>query len=255
MQVKDLKSHPKNPRKMNPKKKEALRKSLTEYGDLSGFVYNRRTRRLLGGNQKKSVIPEGSQITIEHKYETPTRVYTVAEGFILIDGERFKYREVDAPEKWETEAMIAANKHSGEWDRDLLAILTVDHPDLNLELAGFDHIELQAMDISIPSLDLNYSSPEQTESKQANESEKVRGGHNEEADAKYVRETEQTEEQIDTEHISTSKDAYDSVEEKVESSLTKHIVVIDCPSKEVKEHVRESLRAAKFPEQHGVKIY
>jgi hypothetical protein len=52
MQVKDLKPAGYNPRKISKEKLAALKKSLEEFGDLSGIVYNSRTRTLIGGHQR-----------------------------------------------------------------------------------------------------------------------------------------------------------------------------------------------------------
>src|SRR5574343_2066148 len=138
MQIKDLNPHKKNPRKISPQKLEALKKSLEKLGDLSGFVYNRRTKTLVSGHQRQKALPPKSTIKTDQKYETPTRTGTVAEGYVLIEGERFKYREVDWDEQTEMEALLAANKHGGEWDEDLLKIAFADFPTMNFEIAGFD---------------------------------------------------------------------------------------------------------------------
>ena len=153
MQLKDLKPNVKNPRKMTISDKNALKKSLQKFGDLGCIIYNRRTKCLVGGHQRNSVLPQDSTIKLEVKYSEPTEAFTVAEGYVLIDGERFKYREVDAPEKWETEALLAANKHSGEWDKDILKLNFSDFPDMDLESIGFDEVELEDMGIAVPSFD------------------------------------------------------------------------------------------------------
>lgn len=233
-----MKANPRNPRKMSAKKLEALSASLVKFGDLSGFVYNRRTKTLISGHQKQKVIPPDSQTKIVVKHETPTKSYTIAEGFVMIDGESFKYREVDAPEDWEVEALLAANKHSGEWDDDLLRLIAADNPKLDWNLAGFELKELDAIG-ALPKLKEIV----------------VKSGSDEEADADYIRQEEKTDEQIPTERPPEDVvAAFDSVEEKLETKNTRHIIIIDCPSEEKKLEVKEKLRTDKLVEQYGVRL-
>lgn len=146
MEKKDLNAlaaNPKNPRKISPEKIEMLKKALARFGDISGIVYNRRTKQLVGGHQRK-VAFENGELGIERQYDTPTEAGTVAEGVILFNGERFAYREVDWDEHTELAANIAANKGAGEWDYTLLsdALLDLDHNNVDLDLTLFDQAEL-----------------------------------------------------------------------------------------------------------------
>ena len=105
----ELKPNPKNPRKATDFKLELLQKSFEHFGSLSGVIYNRRTKRLVGGHQTSKTFKD-AEVTIEHQHEPPTAKGTVAEGYVLIDGERHPYREVDWDEQMEHAANIAANK-------------------------------------------------------------------------------------------------------------------------------------------------
>jgi DNA modification methylase len=116
MKIEDLKLNPKNPRTITAEKLDMLKKAIDEFGDLGGFVYNQKTKQLVGGHQRAKVFGKGAQIIIEKKYPKPTRTGTVAEGFVDLKGERFKYREVKWDNTKETAANIAANKGAGEWD-------------------------------------------------------------------------------------------------------------------------------------------
>lgn len=144
MRLAELKANPKNPRKISDEKLKMLKKSLEEFGDLSGIIFNRRTKRLAGGHQRIKVLPQDAEITIEKTFKEPTRSGTTAKGTVLIDGEGFVYREVDWDENKEKAANIAANKHGGEWEIPLLAemILELDHANFPLDLTGFDDKEL-----------------------------------------------------------------------------------------------------------------
>lgn len=236
MQIKDLKPNPKNPRRMTQTALGSLRKSLAKYGDLSGFVYNRRSKTLISGHQKQKTIPPDSTIKIEQKYDQPTSAFTVADGYVLIDGERFKYREVDADHTWESEAMIAANKHSGQWDDDLLKVLVADIPSMNLELAGFSIPEIKSFNIPAVQVEIpeQESEPEQT-------------------DEEYVRSTPETTEQIPTEGQALNANPFAEVEEKTVVDGKRFVIIIDCTSKEHKEALREKLRP--LITEAGAKIF
>ena len=120
MKIKELKPFELNPRKIDDEHLEMLKESMHEFGDISGIVYNVRTSRLCGGHQRQVNFDDSAEITITEVYITPTRTGTVREGYIIFEGERFTYREVDWPEEKEIAANIAANKGAGKWDYGLL---------------------------------------------------------------------------------------------------------------------------------------
>jgi hypothetical protein len=133
MQLKDIKGNPENPRIASEAKLAMLKKSLAEFGDLSGVVYNRRTKFLIGGHQRKDVLPKDAKITLEKKFAKPTKLGTCALGFIEVEGERYSFRVVDWDKVKEKAANIAANKGAGEWDMDQLSSWMKE-----LEGFGFD---------------------------------------------------------------------------------------------------------------------
>lgn len=146
LQVKDLSANPHNPRKISDAKLKQLAKSMEEYGDISGIVFNRRTGNLVGGNQRSKDLDETSKVKITKTYPVPSRTGTIAIGYIDHQGERFSYREVDWSLEKETGAMLAANKNAGEWDKDILnetlKSLSSFDLDFDLELTMFDEDEL-----------------------------------------------------------------------------------------------------------------
>lgn len=120
----DLKTYSKNPRKMTKEDFNLLASSLKEFGDLSGIIRNNRTGELVGGNQRTNFFrnPEsGAEVVIEHTYVKPSATGTVATGFVLYNGERYSYREVEWDEDREARANILANKVGGTWDFEVLA--------------------------------------------------------------------------------------------------------------------------------------
>lgn len=150
MKIRNLKPNKINPRTMSTTKKEALKKSLEKYGDLGCIILNRKTKMLLGGHQRSDVLPRDAEIIIETEYPVPTKAYTVAIGYVEFNGERFKYREVDAPESWEREALIAANKHSGEWNNNILKKILDSSKGMDYQAMGFDNLELDNIGIEAP---------------------------------------------------------------------------------------------------------
>lgn len=147
MRTSDLKPSPKNPRVVTDAKLAQLKKTMDAYGDLSGVVFNRRSGNLVGGTQRSKQFPEDAEVTITKRFEKPTKRGTVAMGYVLVNGERFTYREVDWDKHRETAARIAANKNAGDWDAEELSKqireLSSFDVDFNLELTGFDEGELR----------------------------------------------------------------------------------------------------------------
>jgi hypothetical protein len=147
MKITDLKPADYNPRQISDEQLERLRKSLREFGDLSGIVFNRQTGNIVGGHQRIKCLPEGA--TISKKYlKEPSRTGTVASGTIEIDGEDYTYRKVDWDIHKEKAANLAANKHGGDWDNKLLIPLLKELSDtgtIDMDITGFDRRELESM--------------------------------------------------------------------------------------------------------------
>lgn len=145
MDLSNLKANPKNPRKVTDKKLSALKKSLQEFGDLGGIVFNKRTGQIVGGHQRLEVFKKLGKgtVVLERKRETPTKNGTLNEGRIEIGEESFSYREVDWDEAREKAANIAANKGAGEWDLPQLGewFAELKGLDFDLDLTMFDEDE------------------------------------------------------------------------------------------------------------------
>lgn len=145
MKLGDLKGNPRNPRRITDQEKAQLKASLDYFGDLGGIFYNVRTERLGGGHQRGGVLPPDTQIVIEHRYDTPNRVGTVANGYAIVDGERFSYREVDWPSDKEEAANVAANRLGGEDDEEKLGQVAADLDDELRKLAGITDDEMDRL--------------------------------------------------------------------------------------------------------------
>ena len=125
----DLKANPKNPRSINKHDYEALVKSIKEFGDLSGIVFNISTGQLVGGHQRTNAFQRmggQKQVIIQDRFPTANRQGTVALGYVEHDNERFSYREVEWDSDREKSANIAANRIQGQFDLDLLAEITFE---------------------------------------------------------------------------------------------------------------------------------
>ena len=141
----ELSLTPYNPRKpWTETQKERFARSLREFGDLSGVVYNTRTQRLVGGNKRcERFAEDGGIVVIEKRLDSPDPTGTIAYGHVVVDGTRFAYREVDWPEEKEKAANLAANRWHAEWDEDQLSELLREIEGTPLiELTGFDDAEL-----------------------------------------------------------------------------------------------------------------
>jgi len=114
-----------NPRKINDTDFNNLIQSIREFGDLSGLVKNITTGHIISGNQRKEAFSKlgAERIVITQRMsDGPDKYGTTAYGYILMpDGGQFSYREVMFDEAKEKAANIAANRITGEWDKDLLA--------------------------------------------------------------------------------------------------------------------------------------
>ncbi len=145
MKISQLSPQPENPRKITPEKLAQLGKTLREYGDLSGVVFNLQTQHLVGGHRRIENM-EDAEIVYTKKYAKPTKTGTVAEGYVVSNGERFAYREVRWPLVREKAANIAANKNAGEWDLPQLEVwlkeLNSFDVSYDMDLTMFDEEEL-----------------------------------------------------------------------------------------------------------------
>ncbi len=136
--VKDLKYAPYNPRKISDEMLEKLKRSIKEFGYVEPIIVNKRTRHVVGGNQRLKALED---LGIEE----------VEAVFVDLD---------DAREK---ALNIALNKITGEWDypklKDLLEEL--DTGEIDIELTGFDMVEIEQLmtEISFPEVNENKLPP------------------------------------------------------------------------------------------------
>lgn len=153
--LKGLKGAEYNPRTISRADYEALKKSIQEFGDLSGLVYNQGTGNLVGGHQRKEAYSElGGAIEITEVLAEPNSVGTVERGFVTIGDEKYTYRVVNWPVETEKAANVAANKIQGEWDDEKLAQLIYEMKDDSaLQNTGFSENEVTAILATVMDVD------------------------------------------------------------------------------------------------------
>jgi hypothetical protein len=142
---------PWNPREISPAARAALAESLRRFGDLSGFVVNRRSGTVICGHQRRECLGELKLGRVEfgraHRVElAPSRpggkpfVSTERDGVVEAPGGmRFRVREVSWPKALERAANVAANSPllAGEFTDalpSLLAEIATAEPDMSAAL-------------------------------------------------------------------------------------------------------------------------
>lgn len=123
----DLAGDAKNPRKITDKAAQGLRNSIRRFGDLSGLVWNVKTRELVCGHQRMT------QIRAEYG-DKPIEVLDAAAGLgcIRIDATHvFPVRIVDWSLAKQRAANVAANNQriAGEYDKENLATYLLEIAD------------------------------------------------------------------------------------------------------------------------------
>jgi len=142
--ISDLRPSGYNPRRISPEKLHMLRDAMKEFGELGSIVFNIRTGRLVGGHQRVKNLDPSWPIV---KEAVTDKAGTVASGYIDTPDGRFNYREVEWDEQKEKSANIAANRHGGEFDDDLLAQLMQElvETGYDMNLTGFNQEEIDEL--------------------------------------------------------------------------------------------------------------
>lgn len=164
--VRDLKVAEYNPRVISKKDLDNLHKSMRTYGDLSGIVFNIRTKTLISGHQRLSPYRDGSCPTKIIKKPVKDKFGTVAEGQVAIKTPegilRIPYREVDwSDRKAEKAANIAANAHGGDFDSGKLSVLLAEiskDKKFDVDLLGLDPLTVRTLMPKMPTLGADGSS-------------------------------------------------------------------------------------------------
>ena len=139
--TKDLKKTKTNPRLITEGALEKLNENLTRFGDLGGVIYNVQLKELVSGNQRTSLFNLKSKNKIEYTetLKTPTEDGTTAYGYILIDNQKFSYREVEWDEEKHKAAVLLANTHAGKFD---FSMLESEFANIDFEGLGMDDLKM-----------------------------------------------------------------------------------------------------------------
>lgn len=139
-----MKPYHKNPRQIDDKQFQDLRKWLAELGDLSGIVHNLETDEVISGNQRSLVFDINEcEVVLEYETEEPDDQGTVGLGYVIWQGKRYSYRQVRWDGRKSSQANIVANASGGGWDWD---ILTSEFDRMDLLDWGIPENELLQMD-------------------------------------------------------------------------------------------------------------
>lgn len=116
--ITQLKFAPYNPRHLPEHEKQALKRSISEFGLVEPLVYNKRTGHIVGGNQRLQVLKEL--------------------GFKEVE-----VVEVDLPLEKEKALNLALNRIVGQWDNEQLALILKELDENLQELTGFEKVEIE----------------------------------------------------------------------------------------------------------------
>jgi hypothetical protein len=138
--TKDLKKTKTNPRLITEGALEKLNENLTRFGDLGGVIYNVQLKELVSGNQRTSLFNLKSKNKIEYteQLKTPTEDGTTAYGYIIVDNQKFSYREVEWEEEKHKAAVLLANTHAGKFD---FLMLETEFANIDFEGLGMDDLK------------------------------------------------------------------------------------------------------------------
>ena len=151
--INELLPDAKNPRKdLKPDDPEfnKITTSIEKFGFLEPIVFNTRTKKILGGHQRIK--------TLKHRGVSELHIIKLgAYSWGFTDDE---LKELTPSE--ENAANIALNKAQGDWDMDQLMInlQELKDEDFDIELTGFDDLELDTLLIDMDKLDDSFTLPD-----------------------------------------------------------------------------------------------
>lgn len=150
--VKELRKAKYNPRTITKERLGKLGDSLSTFGDLSGVVFNIKTKTLVSGHQRLETVRDVETKIVQKAHKD--KLGTVATGYIEAKTKkgliRIPYRAVDWDLNREKAANIAANAHGGNFDKDKLAMVLADlekSKKFNLDIVGLDPLTLKSLRI------------------------------------------------------------------------------------------------------------
>ena len=92
MKLQDIHPNPKNPRFLRKEKSEWLEDSLNEFGDLSGYVFNKGGMIISAHQRWEKIKPKVKAVVVRETFKTPLPDGTIERGhFELNDGTKHDY--------------------------------------------------------------------------------------------------------------------------------------------------------------------
>lgn len=91
MQLADLDPAPYNPRRISPRALEGLKKSLKTFGVVQPIVWNKRSKRIVGGHQRRDALMQlgekDAQVVVVDLKEKDEKALNIALNSTSIEGE------------------------------------------------------------------------------------------------------------------------------------------------------------------------
>jgi hypothetical protein len=169
-----MKQYNKNPRKINTESFSKLKRWLVEFGDLGCIVHDSETDEIICGNQRFEIFNiKNHDVVIEKEYAKPTNQGTVAEGYVIYAGERFKYRKVLWNDEQRELACVIANKAGGVFDFEILLgeFEFIDFGEIGFEESEFiDFKKFEEFNNNDNNVKSNTSTKQKTETEDSDES-------------------------------------------------------------------------------------
>jgi hypothetical protein len=161
-----IKRAPYNPRTFGKENRKALKKSLSEFNDISGITINESTGNIVAGNHRwEELESKHGKLTLQNIYE---------DRYLIMDAKNtytgFMARVVNWSLNKEKQANIIANSHhvEGEWSSDLQTVLKEIALETDADL--MDELKLTDMviDMSVSDADLDLADDKKREKTQEN---------------------------------------------------------------------------------------
>jgi len=136
---KDLRPADYNPREMSEEAAEGLRASITEFGDISGIVWNSRTGNLVCGHQRVEQLQAAGGVFRRRQ----------GNAYIVCGDDRFDVRVVDWDLQTEQAANITANNPhiAGDFTIDVAGLLDGLR---DIDLVQFERLNLDNLALDFP---------------------------------------------------------------------------------------------------------
>ena len=148
----DIKPAEYNPRVMDLTEFNKLSKSINEYGLVDPIIVNLKNMKIIGGHQRYDVIVDEYENNHNPLYEELLLLRRGDIGWVFTDNLLTVKNE-----SYEKGLNIALNKISGEWDYPKLNVLLDElmyDTDFELNLTGFDNLDLNAFGEELDNIDL-----------------------------------------------------------------------------------------------------